>query len=91
MEIKYEFKKFCPSNCVLLHWFADHFFPDFALADNATDVVGTKCLLVFFAAIVTKRPEFSSSFLIAIIFLIEVFLMRLLGLMSSMTVLGFYF
>ncbi len=53
---------------------------------------GPSVLLVFFAAIVTKRPEFSSSFLIAIIFLIEdFFLMRPPGLMSSMTVLGFYF
>ena len=53
---------------------------------------GPNVLLVFFAAIVTKRPEFSSSFLIAIIFLIEdFFLMRPPGLMSSMTVLGFYF
>jgi rod shape-determining protein MreD len=52
---------------------------------------GPNVLLVFFAAIVTKRPEFSSSFLIAIIFLIEdFFLMRPPGLMSSMTVLGFY-
>ena len=53
---------------------------------------GPNVLLVFFAAVVTKRPEFSSSFLIAIIFLIEdFFLMRPPGLMSSMTVLGFYF
>ena len=53
---------------------------------------GPNVLLVFFAAIVTKRPEFSSSFLIAIIFLIEdFFLMRPPGLMSSITVLGFYF
>ena len=53
---------------------------------------GPNVLLVFFAAIVTKRPEFTSSFLIAIIFLIEdFFLMRPPGLMSSLTVLGFYF
>ena len=53
---------------------------------------GPNVLLVFFAAIVTKRPEFASSFLIALIFLIEdFFLMRPPGLMSSLTVLGFYF
>ena len=53
---------------------------------------GPNVLLVFFAAIVTKRPEFTSSFLIAFIFLIEdFFLMRPPGLMSSLTVLGFYF
>ena len=53
---------------------------------------GPNILLVFFAAIVTKRPEFTSSFLIASIFLIEdFFLMRPPGLMSSLTVLGFYF
>ena len=34
---------------------------------------GPNVLLVFFAAIVTKRPEFTSSFLIAFIFLIEDF------------------
>ena len=53
---------------------------------------GPNVLLVFFAAIVSKRPEFTSSFLIASIFLIEdFFLMRPPGLMSSLTVLGFYF
>ncbi len=53
---------------------------------------GPNVLLVFFAAIVTKRPEFISSFLVASIFLIEdFFLMRPPGLMSSLTVLGFYF
>ena len=53
---------------------------------------GPNVLLVFFAAIVTKRPEFTSSFLIASIFLIEdFFLMRPPGLMSSLTVLGFFF
>ena len=53
---------------------------------------GPNVLLVFFAAIVTKRPEFTSSFLVASIFLIEdFFLMRPPGLMSSLTVLGFYF
>ena len=53
---------------------------------------GPNVLLVFFAAIVSKRPEFTSSFLIAIIFLIEdFFLMRPPGLMSSLTVLGFFF
>ena len=52
---------------------------------------GPNVLLVFFAAIVSKRPEFTSSFLIASIFLIEdFFLMRPPGLMSSLTVLGFY-
>ena len=53
---------------------------------------GPNVLLVFFAAVVTKRPEFTSSFLVASIFLIEdFFLMRPPGLMSSLTVLGFYF
>ena len=53
---------------------------------------GPNVLLVFFAAIVTKRPEFTSSFLVGSIFLIEdFFLMRPPGLMSSLTVLGFYF
>ncbi len=53
---------------------------------------GPNVLLVFFAAIVTKKPEFTSSFLVASIFLIEdFFLMRPPGLMSSLTVLGFYF
>ena len=53
---------------------------------------GPNVLLVFFAAIVTKRPEFTSSVLVASIFLIEdFFLMRPPGLMSSLTVLGFYF
>ena len=53
---------------------------------------GPNVLLVFFAAIVSQRPEFTSSFLIASIFLIEdFFLMRPPGLMSSLTVLGFYF
>ena len=53
---------------------------------------GPNVLLVFLAAIVTKRPEFTSSFLVASIFLIEdFFLMRPPGLMSSLTVLGFYF
>ena len=53
---------------------------------------GPNVLLVFFAAIVSTRPEFTSSFLIASIFLIEdFFLMRPPGLMSALTVLGFYF
>ena len=53
---------------------------------------GPNILLVFFAAIVSKRPEVTSSFLIASIFLIEdFFLMRPPGLMSALTVLGFYF
>ena len=53
---------------------------------------GPNVLLVFFAAIVTKRPKFTSSFLFASIFLIEdFFLMRPPGLLSSLTVLGFYF
>ena len=53
---------------------------------------GPNVLLVFFAAILTRRPEFTSSFLVASIFLIEdFFLMRPPGLMSSLTVLGFYF
>ena len=53
---------------------------------------GPNVLLVFFAVLVTKRPEFTSSFLVASIFLIEdFFLMRPPGLMSSLTVLGFYF
>ena len=53
---------------------------------------GPNVLLVFFAAIVSKRPEFTSSLLIASIFLIEdFFLMRPPGLMSALTVIGFYF
>ena len=53
---------------------------------------GPNVLLVFFAAIVSKRPELISSFLLASIFLIEdFFLMRPPGLMSALTVLGFYF
>ena len=53
---------------------------------------GPNILLVFFAANVSKRPEVTSSFLIASIFLIEdFFLMRPPGLMSALTVLGFYF
>ena len=53
---------------------------------------GPNVLLIFFASIVSKRPEFSSSFLIAFIFLIEdFFLMRPPGLMSSLTVISFYF
>ena len=53
---------------------------------------GPNVLLVFFAAIISKKPEFTSSFLIALIFLIEdFFLMRPPGLMSSFTVIGFYF
>ena len=53
---------------------------------------GPNVLLVFFAAIVSTRPEFTSSFLVASIFLIEdFFLMRPPGLMSALTVLGFYF
>tara|TARA_B100001248_G_scaffold202815_1_gene156993 strand:+ start:872 stop:1387 length:516 start_codon:yes stop_codon:yes gene_type:complete len=53
---------------------------------------GPNILLVFFAAIVTKRPDLTSSFLVGSIFLIEdFFLMRPPGLMSSLTVLGFYF
>ena len=53
---------------------------------------GPNVLLVFFAAIVSKRPEFTSSLLIASIFLIEdFFLMRPPGLMSALTVLGFNF
>ena len=53
---------------------------------------GPNVLLAFFAAIATKRPEFTTSFLIASIFLIEdFFLMRPPGLMSSLAVVGFYF
>ena len=53
---------------------------------------GPNILLVFFASLVTKWPKFISSFLVASIFLIEdFFLMRPPGLMSSLTVLGFYF
>jgi len=68
------------------------FFQILPLQTNPQTWSGPNVLLVFFAAIVTKRPEFTSSFLIAIIFLIEdFFLMRPPGLMSSLTVLGFYF
>ena len=68
------------------------FFQILPLQTTPQNWSGPNVLLVFFAAIVTKRPEFTSSFLIAMVFLIEdFFLMRPPGLMSSMTVLGFYF
>ncbi len=68
------------------------FFQILPLQTNPQTWSGPNILLVFFAAIVTKRPEFTSSFLVASIFLIEdFFLMRPPGLMSSLTVLGFYF
>ena len=68
------------------------FFQILPLQTTPQSWSGPNVLLVFFAAIVTKRPEFTSSFLIAFIFLIEdFFLMRPPGLMSSLTVLGFYF
>ena len=68
------------------------FFQILPLQTTPQSWSGPNVLLVFFAAIVIKRPEFTSSFLIAIIFLIEdFFLMRPPGLMSSLTVLGLYF
>lgn len=47
-ESKYECKKFCLSNYILLHWFVNHFFPDFTFADNSTNLVGAKCPFSFF-------------------------------------------
>ena len=68
------------------------FFQILPLQTTPQNWSGPNVLLVFFAAIVTKRPEYTSSFLIALIFLIEdFFLMRPPGLMSSLTVLGLYF
>ena len=68
------------------------FFQILPLQTNPQTWSGPNVLLVFFAAIVSKRPEVTSSFLIASIFLIEdFFLMRPPGLLSALTVLGFYF
>ena len=68
------------------------FFQILPLQTTPQSWSGPNVLLAFFAAIATKRPEFTSSFLVASIFLIEdFFLMRPPGLMSSLTVLGFYF
>ena len=68
------------------------FFQILPLQTTPQSWSGPNVLLVFFAAIVIKRPEFTSSLLIAVVFLIEdFFLMRPPGLMSSLTVLGLYF
>ena len=68
------------------------FFQILPLQTTPQSWSGPNVLLVFFAAIVTKRPEFTSSFLIALIFLIEdFFLMRPPGLMSALIVISFYF
>ena len=68
------------------------FFQILPLQTTPQNWSGPNVLLVFFAAIVTKRPEFTSSFLIALIFLIEdFFLMRPPGLMSALIVISFYF
>ena len=67
------------------------FFQILPLQTTPQSWSGPNVLLVFFAAIVIKRPEFTSSLLIAVVFLIEdFFLMRQPGLMSSLTVLGLY-
>jgi rod shape-determining protein MreD len=67
------------------------FFQILPLQTTPQSWSGPNVLLVFFAAIVIKRPEFTSSLLIAVVFLIEdFFLMRPPGLMSSLTVLGLY-
>ena len=61
------------------------FFQILPLQTTPQNWSGPNVLLVFFAAIVTKRPEYTSSFLIALIFLIEdFFLMRPPGLMSAL-------
>ena len=68
------------------------FFQILPLQTTPQSWSGPNVLLVFFTAIVMKKPEFISSFLIAIIFLIEdFFLMRPPGLMSALTVIGLYF
>ena len=67
------------------------FFQILPLQTTPQSWSGPNVLLVFFAAIVIKKPEFTSSLLIAVVFLIEdFFLMRPPGLMSSLTVLGLY-
>ena len=68
------------------------FFQILPLQTTPQNWSGPNVLLVFFAAIVTKRPEYTSSFLIALIFLIEdFFLMRPPGLMSALIVISFHF
>ena len=68
------------------------FFQILPLQTTPQSWSGPNVLLVFFAALVIKRPEFTSSLLIAVVFLIEdFFLMRPPGLMSSLTLLGLYF
>ena len=68
------------------------FFQILPLQTTPQSWSGPNILLVFFAVLVIKRPEFTSSLLIAVVFLIEdFFLMRPPGLMSSLTVLGLYF
>ena len=68
------------------------FFQILPLQTTPQNWSGPNVLLVFFAAIVTKRPDYTSSFLIALIFLIEdFFLMRPPGLMSALIVISFHF
>ena len=68
------------------------FFQILPLQTTPQNWSGPNVLLVFFATIVTKRPEYTSSFLIALIFLIEdFFLMRPPGLMPALIVISFYF
>ena len=67
------------------------FFQILPLQTTPQSWSGPNILLVFFAVLVIKRPEFTSSLLIAVVFLIEdFFLMRPPVLMSSLTVLGLY-
>ena len=67
------------------------FFQILPLQTTPQNWSGPNVLLVFFAAIVTKRPEYTSSFLLALVFLIEdFFLMRPPGLMPALIVISFY-
>ncbi len=67
------------------------FFQILPLQTTPQNWSGPNVLLVFFAAIVTKRPQYTSSFLLALVFLIEdFFLMRPPGLMPALIVISFY-
>ena len=67
------------------------FFQILPLQTTPQNWSGPNVLLVFFASIVTKRPEYTSSFLLALVFLIEdFFLMRPPGLMPALIVISFY-
>ena len=67
------------------------FFQILPLQTTPQNCSGPNVLLVFFAAIVTKRPEYTSCFLLALVFLIEdFFLMRPPGLMPALIVISFY-